>query len=107
MRHVAPLLNATDTDPAWLRTAFVDEQERVFLPARLISQDEGSVMLRVESDGVAFVDAGHAYVLVTWACSVFPDREDFLEEIEATVLRVHRRKKILKNKLDALKYCIQ
>ena len=108
-KHVCEPLGSDDpaASTEWMRTAYIDSTDNVFVPASLISACEDSVLDRVEVDGVAFMDAGHLYVQVAWACNVYPDRMQSLDYIQQSVRRVHQHKKNIRSRFVKQKYDVQ
>lgn len=109
IKHVSPNLDDGDAEfeAEWLRSAYIDRNDEVFVPAALLSDCEQSVLENVEVDGVAFVDEGHLYVQVTWAKNVYPTRFQALVVIEKSVRKVHQIKKNLRAREIKTKFDVQ
>lgn len=105
-RHVADPLDDQDNQE-WLRVAFIGKKDTVYVPAALCSDCEHSVFEKVHRDGVAFIDGEHLYVEVEWAKSVYPHHASLLDNIQQSVTRIHRMRRVAKTKVDAKKYDIQ
>lgn len=106
-KHVSFPIEGEPAEDEWLRTAYIDKREAVYIPAALIDNDEELILDFVEVDGVAFKNDGHLYIQADWACSVFPHHVVFLERIQNSVRRIHTMRKTQEARKIKAEYNIQ
>ena len=71
----------------WLRTAFVDDRGRVFLPCGAFD-NELEALLCISHDGVPMVrHEGHVYAPSSWLAREYPRHAQAIDTIAAIVAR--------------------
>lgn len=83
MRWIFVPNTAEDDEPQWARSAALDDDDCVFIPAAIFG-DENAVLLSAifDDQSVLFDDERHAYVLADWAAQEFPDLANLCRLIE-------------------------